>query len=65
MPVSTTHVSVGSIFGIGVAGGKPQWATVGKIGTAWLTTLPLGGVLGAGLYYLFTHAPALTAAIGQ
>jgi len=65
VPVSTTHVSVGSIFGIGVAGGKPQWATVGKIGSAWLTTLPLGGVLGAGLYYLFTHAPALTAAIGQ
>ncbi len=65
VPVSTTHVSVGSIFGIGVAGGKPQWATVGKIGTTWLTTLPLGGVLGAGLYYLLTHAPALTAAIAQ
>jgi len=63
MPVSTTHVAVGSIFGIGVAGGKPQWTTVGKIGTAWVTTLPLGGVLGAGLYYLFTHTPALTAAI--
>lgn len=63
VPVSTTHVSVGSIFGIGVAGGKPQWATVAKIGTAWLTTLPLGGVLGAGLYYLFTHA--LTPAVGQ
>lgn len=56
LPVSTTHVSVGSIFGIGMAGGKPQWKTVGQIGTAWLTTLPLGGLLGAGLYYLLTHA---------
>ncbi|MEK6702461.1 MAG: inorganic phosphate transporter [Planctomycetota bacterium] len=56
LPVSTTHVSVGSIFGIGIAGGNPQWKTVGHIGTAWLTTLPLGGVLGAGLYYLLTHA---------
>ncbi len=61
LPVSTTHVSVGSIFGIGIAGGRPQWKTVGQIGTAWLTTLPLGGVLGAGLYYLLTHAPAALA----
>lgn len=55
LPVSTTHVSVASIFGIGVVGGKPQWKTVGQIGTAWLTTLPLGGLLGAGLYYLLSH----------
>ena len=55
LPVSTTHVSVGSIFGIGVVGGKPQWKTVGQIGTAWLTTLPLGGLIGAGLYFLLSH----------
>lgn len=51
VPVSSTHVSVSSIFGIGLAGGKPQWGTIGKIGAAWITTLPLGGALGAGLYY--------------
>lgn len=61
VPVSTTHVSVGSIFGIGVAGGKPHWATVGKIGTTWLTTLPLGALLGAGIYYVLTHGPATMA----
>lgn len=49
--VSTTHVSVISIFGIALAGGKPQLGTIGKIGAAWITTLPLGGALGAGLYY--------------
>lgn len=67
VPVSTTHVSVGSIFGIGVAGGKPHWSTVGKIGTTWLTTLPLGALLGAGIYYVLTHAPAATtlAVVGQ
>ncbi len=52
LPVSTTHVSVGSIFGIGIAGGKPQWKTIGQIAATWITTLPLGGLLGAGLYYL-------------
>lgn len=54
VPVSTTHVSVSSIFGIGLAGGRPQWATIGKIGAAWITTLPLGGALGAGLYYILS-----------
>ncbi|HBS29996.1 MAG TPA: inorganic phosphate transporter [Phycisphaerales bacterium] len=61
LPVSTTHVSVGSIFGIGVVGGRPQWKTVGQIGTAWLTTLPLGGLLGAGLYLLLSH-PSIASA---
>ncbi len=56
LPVSTTHVSVGSIFGIGLVGGCPQWKTVGQIGTTWLTTLPLGGVLGAGLYFVLARS---------
>lgn len=60
LPVSTTHVSVGSIFGIGIVGGTPQWKTIGQIGTAWLTTLPLGGLLGAGLYYLLTNTALAT-----
>jgi PiT family inorganic phosphate transporter len=55
LPVSTTHVSVGSIFGIGLAGGRPQWRTIAQIAAAWLTTLPLGGLLGVGIYSLLTH----------
>ncbi len=52
LPVSTTHVSVGSILGIGIAGGTPQWKTVGRIAATWITTFPLGGLLGAGMYAL-------------
>ena len=47
MPVSTTHVSCGALFGIGIAGGQAQWRTIGTILAAWLTTLPAGAMLGA------------------
>ncbi|MGE3239491.1 MAG: anion permease [Pirellulales bacterium] len=47
MPVSTTHVSCGALFGIGAVTGEAHWRTIGKILLAWLTTLPLGATLGA------------------
>ncbi len=50
VPVSTTHVSCGAIFGIGLVNGKREWRTIGKIAATWLTTLPLGFALGFGLY---------------
>jgi PiT family inorganic phosphate transporter len=58
LPVSTTHVSVGSIFGIGLVAGGPRWTTVGQVAVVWLTTLPLGGLLGAGLYFALTRLGA-------
>lgn len=50
VPVSTTHVSCGAIFGIGLVNGKREWSTIGKIGATWLTTLPLGFGLGYAFY---------------
>jgi PiT family inorganic phosphate transporter len=50
LPVSTTHVSVGSLFGIGVVNGTARWKTILSILVAWVTTLPVGAALGAALY---------------
>lgn len=47
VPVSTTHVSTGGLFGIGLVTGKARWRTIATILTAWGTTLPLGALLGA------------------
>lgn len=55
LPVSTTHVSCGSIFGIGIVSGTARWNTIGQILLTWLTTLPLGAALGAGIYWALTH----------
>ncbi len=48
LPVSTTHVVVGSLAGIGAATKKANWGTLTVIGVVWITTLPLAAVLGAG-----------------
>ena len=47
-PVSTTHVSVGSLLGMGATTRQAKWRKVGEILLAWVTTVPCGAVL-AGL----------------
>lgn len=47
MPVSTTHVSCGALFGIGAVNGQARRRTIAQILVAWVTTLPLGAALGA------------------
>lgn len=54
VPVSTTHVSCGSIFGIGMVSGTAQWKTVTQILLTWMTTLPMGALLGAGTYWIMS-----------
>lgn len=55
LPVSTTHVSCGAIFGISVVNGKRDWRTITQILTTWAMTLPLGLALGAGTYWLLRN----------
>ncbi len=50
LPVSTTHVSVGSIYGIGLVNGTANSREIAKIGLSWLLTLPVAAALSAGLY---------------
>jgi PiT family inorganic phosphate transporter len=45
LPVSTTHVSVGSIAGVGAAAGTLDRTTVRNIALAWAVTLPLAAAL--------------------
>jgi len=52
VPVSTTHVSVGSLFGIGLVSGERDNAMIGSILLAWLATLPAGMAFGALAYGL-------------
>jgi PiT family inorganic phosphate transporter len=44
-PVSTTHVSTGAIFGIGIWTGSADRRVIGGIVLAWVATLPLGAAI--------------------
>ena len=50
VPVSTTHVSCGAIFGIGLAGGKARWGTIAAVLLTWCTTLPLAALMSGALF---------------
>lgn len=45
LPVSTTHVSVGSIAGVGAAAGTLERTTVRNVALAWMLTLPMAAAL--------------------
>jgi PiT family inorganic phosphate transporter len=47
VPVSTTHVSCGALFGIGAVTGQARWTTVASILLAWVVTLPVAAATAA------------------
>ena len=52
LPVSTTHVSVGSIFGIGTATKKADVKVVRNILLSWLLTLPIAAICSGLVYWI-------------
>jgi inorganic phosphate transporter, PiT family len=50
LPVSTTHVSVGSLFGIGLTTGKANSRVMFNIALSWIITLPCAACIGAVVY---------------
>jgi PiT family inorganic phosphate transporter len=53
LPVSTTHIAVGAVIGVGLARGigAIDLRVIGGIVASWVITLPAGGLLAA-LFYL-------------
>ncbi len=54
LPVSTTHVSVGSLFGIGLTTGKANPGVISAIVFSWLITLPCAAIIGGTIYWIAT-----------
>jgi PiT family inorganic phosphate transporter len=52
LPVSTTHVSVGSLVGIGLMNGKADLSVIRNIVLSWVATLPIAAMLSAVVYLL-------------
>ena len=54
VPVSTTHVSVGSIFGVGVVSKTAHVGVFSQVLSSWLLTLPIAAVLSSITYWLLS-----------
>jgi inorganic phosphate transporter, PiT family len=55
LPVSTTHVSVGSLFGIGLTTGNANLHAINSIVLSWVVTLPCAAIAAGALYWLTTR----------
>jgi PiT family inorganic phosphate transporter len=53
LPVSTTHVSVGSLLGIGILTQQAKWKPIIGILLSWVITLPCAAILAALAYSVF------------
>lgn len=55
MPVSTTHVSVGALLGIGTVSGQAKWKMIIPVLASWVITVPLSALFAA-LAFSLIHA---------
>ncbi len=53
LPVSTTHIAVGAVMGVGLARGigALDLRVIGNIVISWIVTLPAGGILAALFFF--------------
>ncbi len=58
LPVSTTHIAVGAVMGVGIARGigALDLRVVGGIIVSWFITVPVGALLGALIFHLLKAA---------
>ena len=56
IPVSTTHVSVASLFGIGVITKKANRLIISEILLSWILTLPVAAILSGCMYFILNIA---------
>lgn len=45
IPVSSTHILIGAVLGIGLVNKQTNWKLMKPIGLAWIITLPAAGIL--------------------
>ena len=52
VPVSTTHVSVGAIFGVGTISQSAHYNVFTQVLMSWILTLPIAAILSGAVYFL-------------
>ena len=58
LPVSTTHVSVGSLLGMGIVTGQTKWKPVIGVLASWVVTLPCAALFAGTIYFISRHLVA-------
>ncbi|WIK84069.1 anion permease [Pseudoglutamicibacter albus] len=48
LPVSSTHILIGAVLGVGIVNKAANWKLMKPIALAWVITVPVAAILGAG-----------------
>ena len=56
LPISSTHVLIGAILGIGLVNHSTNWSLMKPIGLAWIITLPVSALLSAFAFLFLSFA---------
>lgn len=56
IPVSTTHVSCGALFGMGLTTHQAHWSSVKKIILSWFITLPVAALCSGLIWIVLNHS---------
>ncbi|MFW0169245.1 inorganic phosphate transporter [Rothia sp. P4278] len=48
LPVSSTHILIGAVLGVGIVNHSANWKLMRPIALAWIITLPISAAIGAG-----------------
>ncbi len=54
LPVSSTHILIGAVLGVGLVNRAANWELMKPIGLAWIITLPAAGILSAITFVILT-----------
>lgn len=52
IPVSSTHILIGSVMGIGIVNAQANWQLMKPIALAWIITLPISAIISAITFYI-------------
>lgn len=55
LPVSSTHILIGSVLGVGMVTMDANWSMMKPIGLAWVVTLPAAGLMSA-IFFLILRS---------
>lgn len=52
LPVSSTHILVGAVLGVGLVNRNANWRLMRPIGLAWVVTVPVAGIVSAIAFFI-------------
>jgi PiT family inorganic phosphate transporter len=55
LPVSSTHILIGAVLGIGLVNSQTNWRLMKPIAMAWVITIPAASLMSAAIFWILNR----------